>query len=116
MREDELLWCSCCGKGLRNNAEENTDYGKVPYPHDDEFGMCVECGGNDKIGTDDTVDQLTDAQLKKRMGWAMTMFIEARIPIVSARLSPVNAAKFDKLPLWHKAAFIVKMVESGKMI
>lgn len=116
MRENELLWCTCCGQGLRNNAQENVDYGKIPYPYDDEFGLCVECGGDNRIGTADTVDQLTEEQFEKRMGWQAMMVARARFPKIRERLSSGNQEKWDGMPLWKRTAMVFKLMEEGKLI
>lgn len=113
MRENELLWCSCCGKGVRNNAEENVDYGKKPYPHDNEFGMCRECGGDPKAGGAKDWDKLNEKEVKKRLGWSTVRFVEARFALIRKNLSASNQTKFDKLPYWKKVAFALKMVEKG---
>lgn len=110
MRENELLWCTCCGKGVRNNAEENVAYGKVPYPYDDEYGECRECGG------DDRVDGLDEESVKRRLGWSTVMFVEARFPVIRKGLSPANQEKFDAMPYWKKAAITLKMVERGVLL
>ena len=113
MRENEILWCTCCGKGLRHNAEENVAYGKAPYPHDDEFGECRECFGDPKAGGAKDWNQLNEKECKRRLGWSTVMFVEARFPVIRKGLSAANQAKFDKLPYWNKAAFALKMVEKG---
>lgn len=110
----EILICSCCGKGIEDTPEQNTVHGQVPYPHDTGFGMCVECGGDKTIGND--YANMTEEQFKKRLGWGMKMFYDARIEILQEKLSEENAEKFKALSYQRKCAIIAQMVEKGYMI
>ena len=107
------LACSCCGKGITNTPEQNTDYvdGVTCHPHDVGYGMCKECGGDPQAKGDDEV------AVKERLGWALTAFIDARIPLVRRALTdPVKLAKFDGFSYLKKVQFIQKCIEKGLMI
>lgn len=110
MHTDIMLSCSCCGKGIRDNAEENVSFGKVPYPDDTGFGMCRECGGDDKA------DISTDEGWKKRIGWGLRMFYEARFDIVRKRLSEEARKKWDASSYRKKCLIIAEFVREGLMI
>ncbi len=103
--ENEIVTCSCCGRGLRDNAEENVDYGKVPNPHDTGFGMCRECGGDPKA-----------ADVRKRMGWAACAFYDARIDVLKEQLNEDHKKRFDALPYEKKVVLIARLIEKGAMI
>lgn len=100
----EILDCSCCGRGIRDNEEENVSYGQVPYPHDTGYGMCKECGGDSEA-----------EDIKKRMGWGMVCFVEARFDIIRKRLKPENQAKWDRCSWEKKALTVLEFVEQGVM-
>jgi hypothetical protein len=111
-----MLSCSCCGTLLRNSPEENASYGQVPYPHDTGFGMCRDCGGDpkgaeklEKAGADSA------AVARKAMGWAMAMFVDARISRLREALGEENRAKLDAMPYSKQAEVVCRMVESGRM-
>jgi hypothetical protein len=105
MKDNEYISCYCCGHLLRNNAKENIHYGESPYPDDEGFGLCVECGG-DKNTSD----------IHKRLGWAGRTFYDARIEVLSNNLSPENKAKFEALSYERKLYIIARLIELGKMI
>jgi hypothetical protein len=101
----EILTCSCCGRGLRDNAEENSDFGQVPYPHDTGFGTCIDCGGDKK-----------SKDFKQRLGWAGRTFFEARFDAARNALKDDQKTRWDSLSYERKVAFIAKMIEKGNMI
>jgi len=101
----ELLTCSCCGKGVWNTPEENTHYGEVPYPDDNGFGMCRECGGDDKA-----------EDIQDKLGWAGRCFFEARFDVVRRGLNPENQVKWDRWSYEKKVAMVTRLVEKGTMI
>lgn len=105
MTETGIITCSCCGRGIRDNAEENVDYGNVPNPHDTGFGMCRECGGDSKT-----------AEVRKRMGWAACAFYDARIPLVRQWINPTDYGKFDALSYEGKVALVARLILKGWMI
>jgi hypothetical protein len=108
----EYLICTCCGRGLEDTPEQNVAHGETPYPYDTGFGMCVECGGDKTI----PFDAKDEKALRKRMGWASTMFFDARIDILREKLNPENLERFEALPYAKKVAVITRMVEKGVMI
>lgn len=105
MEENEIITCGCCGRGLQNNAEENTHYGQVPYPDDNGFGMCVECGGDKK-----------SADFRKRLGWAGETFFDARISVLKKKLNQDNSAKFAAMSYEKQVVIIARLIEKGAMI
>lgn len=100
------LACDYCDKGIEDTPEENAWYGVVPYPGDpNHTGLCLECGGDSKARA-----------IRKRMGWALTAFIDARIPIVREALKPENRASFDKMTYEQKANVVTRMVARGVIV
>lgn len=112
---DELVdWftCTCCGKGIRDNAEENVSHGQTPYPHDVGFGLCRECGGDNKVkGTD-------IESVRRRLGWAAATFYDARIDMLlkPGTLNDANRDRFARLSYVRKIAVIQGLVEKGTII
>ena len=105
---NEWIVCSCCGASIRNTAEENVGFGEVPYPHDQGTGMCRNCGGDDRI------DAETD--FKRRIGWAMCVFFEARFDLFRTRLSETNRAKWDALSYEKRCNAIARAVHKGLLV
>lgn len=101
----EYVACSCCGSGIKNDADENAHFGIVPYPVDEGFGMCLECGGDQKA-----------ASLRKKMGWAKVSFFDARIEMLREKMNPENLAKFIEMTYARKCWLITKLIERGSMI
>jgi hypothetical protein len=110
MDEAEWLTCACCGKGIRDNAAENVDFGKVPNFNDTGFGSCVECFG------DKTLKGHDEPTIRKRLGWAGEVFYDSRIETLGKKLNPGNAAKFAEMPYAKKVVVIAGLVEKGAMI
>lgn len=95
--------CDCCGKGIEDTPEENVWHGVIPYPGDlDLTGMCLDCGGDPEARA-----------VRKRMGWVLTCFVDARIPIVRDALSPANRVSFEKMNYEQKASVVTRMVRKG---
>jgi hypothetical protein len=117
MCEQERDWvrCSCCGKDIPDDAEHNADFGEDPNPHDVGFGMCIECGGDKRV-TAKPGKKLTDAQVKKKLGWAGTMFYEARFDVLEKQLRPELAEKFRAMSYAKKVLIVAGMIEKGHMI
>lgn len=105
MELNDIITCGCCGRGLHNNAGENTHFGIIPYPDDEGYGMCVECGGDKK-----------SKDFRKRLGWAGEAFYDARVEVLRNNLSPENKAKFESMTYERKVVIIVKLIERGSMI
>jgi hypothetical protein len=103
--EGEWIICGCCGHLLRNTAQENAHFGQQPYPDDEGYGMCMECGG-----------EKGSPELKKRLGWAGCMFFDARIEVLKPALNPENLAKFEAMSYERKVAVITRLIEKGAMI
>jgi len=112
----ERLTCTCCGSGVRDTPDENASHGESPYPHDNGFGLCVECGGDKSAGAGKPARDLTDAEVKKRLGWQGTIFYEARIAVVRERLNDANRAKFDAMTYGKKVVVVAGLVEKGVLI
>lgn len=111
-----FITCSCCGQMIRDNAIENRHYGKVPYPDDTGFGMCRGCGGDPKAES-----------VKKKLGWAMCAFYEARFPVIRKKLVEIEEAKpvaerkgivekWDNMAYLKRCGVVVRFVEKGWMI
>ncbi len=106
----ELLTCTCCGGGVYDTPEENVSHGEVPYPHDTGFGLCRECGG------DPTADMTTDEGVKKRMGWQMTTFCEARFDLLRRNLKPQQQVHWDGLSYAKKCSVVLGLIREGIII
>jgi len=104
-KTETYVTCHCCGRGIRDNAEENAHFGQVPYPDDQGFGMCKDCGGDAKA-----------PDIKGKLGWAGRCFFEARFDVVRRALSSENQAKWDTWPYERKVALVTRLVEKGSMI
>jgi hypothetical protein len=105
-----FLTCTCCGEGFRDTPEENVSHGQVPYPHDTGFGLCRECGG------DRAADTTTDEGVRKRMGWQMATFCEARFDLVRRHLHAGNRARWDALSYARKCSVVLGLVRDGTII
>jgi hypothetical protein len=100
------LACDFCGKGIEDTSEENAWHGVVPYPGDvPDMGMCLGCAGDPNART-----------VRKRMGWALTTFVDARIPIIRNALSPKNRENFEAMDYEQKANVVMKMVGKGLIV
>ena len=69
-----VVACAYCGHLIENNPTENVSFKEVPYPHDEGFGACRECGGDPTVPKDD----LTVAAIQKRFG---AVAIHLRSPV-----------------------------------
>lgn len=96
--------CSCCGATILDNVVENVWHGVEPYPGDFGTGMCRACGG-DPDATDP----------RKRLGFALCLFVDARIPIVAKRLSERNRARFRAMDYEHQAHVVLELVARGAL-
>ncbi len=102
----EALSCDFCGKGIEDSPEENAWHGVTPYPGDmSHTGMCLGCAGDPTART-----------VRKRMGWALTAFVDARIPIIRGALKPANLESFEKMTYEQKAAVVARMVARGVLV
>lgn len=97
-----FLTCTCCGRAILDTAAENVWDGEVPYPGDLGTGLCRGCGGDP-----DAEDP------RERLGFAVTAFVDARIPIVAARLSPKNCGHFLVLPYEEQVRMVLTLVARG---
>jgi hypothetical protein len=113
MYGEAIVTCSCCGKGIRDNAEDNADFNT--RGQDQGFGMCRECGGEDP-GTWENASKMTEAEFKKKQGWGLTTFYEARMAPFRNALNAQNQAKWDALPYWKKCYLLQHAVEDGLII
>ena len=102
METNQIVSCGCCGRGLQHNEEENTHFNITPYPDDEGFGMCRECGGDPKAKS-----------VKKKLGWASTMYCEARFPVIRDALSDKGKANWDKASYERKCSTVFMFVEKG---
>ncbi len=99
--EEDVIY-SCCGASIANNARENAWHGEVPYPGDTGTGMCRMCGGDPEAKSP-----------RQRLGFAVTCFVDARIPFVAERLSRENRKRFFAMPYEEQAEFIFRLVAKG---
>lgn|SRR5678815_1589290 len=100
------LACDYCDKGIEDTPEENAWHGVVPYPGDvPGMGLCLGCAGDSSART-----------VRKRMGWALTAFVDARIPIIRDALSPANRESFEKMTYEQKADVVTRMVARGVIV
>ena len=106
----DILTCTCCGTGVRDTPADNVSHGQTPCPHDTGFGLCRECGG------DAAADMNTDEGVRRRMGWQMTTFCEARFDVVRRNLKPDNQARWDGLSYAKKCSVVIGLVRDGTII
>jgi hypothetical protein len=106
----DILTCTCCGIGLRDTMDENVSHGQVPYPHDTGYGLCRECGG------DPTADTATEEGIRRRMGWQVATFCEARIDLVQRNLKSEAQAKWDRLSYAKKCCVVLGLVKDGTFV
>ena len=117
-QEGDLLTCSCCGRGITHNEHENADYGKVPYPDDQGFGLCLRCGGDKrsrKIEDGDT-PEVIERKARKRLGWAACGFYDARIELLFSRLAEKNRARFEAMTYPERVNIVIGLVQRGVII
>ena len=99
---DADLVCTCCGASIKDDTKENVWHGEVPYPGDAATGMCRSCGGDPEA-----------QEPRKRLGFAVTTFVDARIPFVAEHLSRNNRQRFFAMPYEDQAEFILRLVGKG---
>jgi hypothetical protein len=113
----DLVICACCGRYVENTPEHNVSlHGEdgSPYPCDDGYGECIPCGGDPHMGVPD--DWPSEAQTRRKLGWGMSCFVDARIPLVRNALSKAeNRAKFDAMTYAQKVNVVTHMVGKGVM-
>ena len=97
---EEDVVCSCCGHAIAQ--AENVWRHEVPYPGDLGTGLCLECGGDP-----DAKDP------RKRLGHAVCTFVDARIPLVTLRLSEKHRQDFLSRDYEWQANFVLRLVEKG---
>jgi len=100
--DDGCVVCTCCGASIKDDATENVWHGERPYPGDAGTGMCRNCGGDPEA-----------PEPRKRLGFAVTTFVDARIPFVAERLSRNNRQHFFGMPYEDQAEFIFRLVKKG---
>jgi hypothetical protein len=59
---------------------------------------------------------LTEKAMRRKMGWAMTMFCESRFDIIRKNLNPRNQAEWDTLSFEKKCSVVQSFVKKGFMI
>jgi hypothetical protein len=57
-----------------------------------------------------------EARFRRQRGKNFCAFIDHRIPIVAAGLSPENRAKFEAKPYSWQFDFVVRLIEKGVLI
>lgn len=138
------LACDLCGKGIEDTPEENAWHGVVPYPGDvPDMGMCLGCAGDPAARTvafgvrkectacgqpviagvracesmcRDCGGDPNARTVRKRMGRALTTFVDARVPIIRNALSPKNRESFEAMTYGQKANVVMKMVARGVIV
>jgi len=109
----DYVLCSCCGAYVENTPQHNVSlHGDAgdSYPHDDGYGECTSCGGDPSVPYS---DDITEAQLRRRMGWGMTCFVDARIARLRETMNPANVARLDTMEYSGQVAIVLRMVERG---
>lgn len=84
---------------------ENVWRHEVPYPGDLGTGLCRACGGDPEA-----------KEPRKRLGYATTIFVDARIPLVAQRLSEANRKHFLSLEYEKQAEFVFRCVAKGYLL
>ena len=59
---------------------------------------------------------LTEKAMRRKMGWAMTAFCEARFDIIRKNLNPKNQADWDAFSFGKKCLVVLSFVKKGHMI
>jgi len=115
--QPEWLTCSCCGEPVLDTSEENVAHGEKPYPCDTGFAHCTNCFG-DRTTTlpPPTAPKKRERAVKRKLGWAMACFFEARFDIVRAKLNPEQQAKWDGFSYEQKCTMVASFVKKGWMI
>jgi hypothetical protein len=90
---------------IEDSTDQNACFGIKPYPHDQGFGECFECGGDP-----DSED------IRTRLGRSGRTFYETRMDTVRDRLKPDRRAKFDAMDYERKVMFIGQCIERGLII
>jgi hypothetical protein len=113
-----ILSCTCCGSGIEDSSAQNVDFGKQPNPHDEGYGLCHDCGGDNRAPLPTTTDgsKKRKKKIRKRLGWATSTFFEARFDTVRSALSLENQTKWDRCSYEKKIAVIAQFVEKGLII
>jgi hypothetical protein len=111
----EILNCSCCGSGVPNTPEGNVSFADAPYPHDTGYGLCRECGG-EPVPAGKKASEMSEAELRKSLGWASCTFFDARIDVLLKKLNEANRTKFEKMSYAKKVAVVAGLIEKGAMI
>ena len=62
------------------------------------------------------LDMTTDEGIRRRMGWQMTIFCEARFDLVQRHLKPENRVKWDRLSYAKKCSVVLSLVREGTII
>ena len=102
METGDAIVCAFCGRALLHTPEDNAYFGTEPYPADLGYGLCRGCGGDSKA-----------ADIRERMGAALCMIVDARIPLVAKRLGDAHRERFLELPYESQALFIIRLMEEG---
>lgn len=114
----------CCGNSIRDNADENVDHDAVErlgfQPHDNGYGMCRGCGGDDRVKAKPKKGRkakpLTEAAVRKRLGFAACAFVDARLDVLEKRLNEANRAKLATMTYERKVSLVHDLVEKGAMV
>lgn len=110
--DEGWLTCTTCGRLVRDTPEQNASFAATPYPHDQGIGCCRVCGGT---GTPPIPGE-SEAATRRRLGWAMCAFVDARLPVVRQRLSPAAVAKLGAMSYAKQAAVVAGLVRKGVMV
>lgn len=110
----DYVGCSCCGATIENTPAQNVYLllpDDEPYPCDDGYGMCRECGGDPDAEVSDD-----EQETRRALGYAQCVFYDARIPKLRNALSEDKRVKFDAFPYWKKCRLVQHAVTEGLMI
>lgn len=109
--------CSCCDEMIAaHDAKENVAVLVEPYPCDEGFGWCKDCFGDDAALKPGSKEPLTEAQVRKALGWAGEAFYDARVEVLNKKLNPKNLERFQAMSYARKVIVIAGLIEKGAMI
>jgi hypothetical protein len=110
----EWVTCSCCGKDVHDTPETNRDFEE--RGQDTGYGHCTDCFGERTRDKGRLVGPVTEAIVKRRLGWAGRVFYETRFETLAKALSGEAREKFEAMPYPKKVTIIARMIEKGFMV
>lgn len=62
------------------------------------------------------VRKVTDKAVRRKLGWQITTFCEARFDVLRAKLSPENQTRWDNFSYGRKCSVVMDFVKKGYLI